>query len=694
MAFTSRWGARMKARWPHVRILRVFGTDGSRAWEIYLLPRQADVVYPAPKPPKAKPAPPPAANTSPPTTASPQVNALPLIGPATQTPAVPEPQIRLAPPTDRPAQPPADPTWTTPAINVQEVSPATDLPRRPTPAESGRERLPRPSPYLQPPRKPPSRYRDPPVFKVFGRDPITPAEPDQARPRTEPAAVEPEVSRPTAEPAASEPVAVEPVAVERAAFQPVDDVPDLFQPMTPPRPARSPTPARASLPHRSPPRPLPPPAPPPPAAQPPAPPPVVLPPVEAPSPAAPVAVEAAKVEAAKDEASKAGPAAYTWVHLRGVPDGPPGDPHRHVSRYMVTIRASVDLDAALRQSGVNAALRRLAQDPEDRTRRDDVVAELTAAPTPTRFTTTIFDLSTLRAAGEEGFLDGLLVIRNQGIQIGEQGLRPHHLTYVTTPTAEATRLLETNPRLAGALVDHLCPVPSAAAEVEELAHLVHEAIAERDRPASGPPNGKARPGLPPRGPGTVLRIEHFDGGRMGSRNVHVGRHIPGSEPSASALPINGSGPKIDTTAPPEVQSSPKTVSSPDSSPEVPPVTALPHANGSAPAADVPSAGTERKPRPTIDAADRILELDPRTIDLHPSLGQYLAALSDHIGYEVGTRAEPHPDPDHGQAADDDLWLEDLTAPSYPDREYPDREYPEHERDRDDDRDLGFGIAGR
>jgi hypothetical protein len=64
----------------------------------------------------------------------------------------------------------------------------------------------------------------------------------------------------------------------------------------------------------------------------------------------------------------------------------------------------------------------------------------------------------------------------------------------------------------------------------------------------------------------------------------------------------------------------------------------------------------RTPAPTvIDDPDRILELDPRTLDLHPSLGEYLAALSDRIGYEVGTRPT--------------------------------------ETDQDDG-DLGFGVAGR
>ncbi len=492
MAFRSRWSARAKALWPHVRVVRVFGTDGSSSWEVHLVPRRADIVVPEPRPkPVRKPAAPPSA----------------------------------APP---PAPAPTTQTWPAPE------RPATDLPRRPAPAESGRERLPRPSPYSQPAQAPPNRFRAPP-----GR------------------------------------------AATAAPVPPVPEVVDLFQPATPPE----------GLPAATEPAPV-------------------------PLPAGPAAARPLP--------------AYTWVQLRSGPGH--GDQGREVNRYMVTIRASIDLGPALREPDVGAALRRLSHDPADRLRRDDVVTELAAVPSSSRFTTTIFDLSTLHTDGAEAFLDGLLVIRNQGVQVGEQGGRPHHLTYVTTPTAEATRLLELNPRLAGALVDHLCPSPSGTGEGDQLDRLLRTARAGQEQPPNGQPRLLR---LSAWERGTVLRIEHLDAGSdpaTGARRVQVDRLLDDPEPLTSrngSTPANG------------VHRSHLNGSAPVNG-STPPI--LEQRQAGEPAPDDPD-------RPEIDDPDRILELDSRTLDLHPSLGQYLAALSDHIGYEVGTRPEVDPerddDHDHG-----------------------------------------------
>jgi hypothetical protein len=131
----------------------------------------------------------------------------------------------------------------------------------------------------------------------------------------------------------------------------------------------------------------------------------------------------------------------------------------------------------------------------------------------------------------------------------------------------------------------------------------------------------------------VLRIEHLEDGAdpaTGARRVQVDRHLPAPEPPAG-----------------------------------------PHLNGSArpihEQRQVTEPAADETARPAIDAPDRILELDSRTIDLHPSLGQYLAALSDHIGYEVGTR--PESDPDSSAEPADQL-------------------------ERDDDHDRGFGVTDR
>jgi hypothetical protein len=288
---------------------------------------------------------------------------------------------------------------------------------------------------------------------------------------------------------------------------------------------------------------------------------------------------------------------YIWVQLRQVNGEQDADHNRLVNRYMVTIHATVDLAKALRQSQVNDVLYRLARDPGDRRLRDDLVAELTAVPCPPRFATTIFDLSTLRTTGDENFLDGLLVIRNQGIQVGEPGLEPNRVTYVVTPTLAATRFLEGDPELAGALADHLCPSPSGSGKGADLNGLLREAIDEHELTAISRPRAPDLPSAQRRAGserGTVLRIEHLDGVLVGSRTVRVKRHIV--EPRMPGnLGRNG-------------------------------VISQPNA-------------PERAAQPSIDDPDRILELDPKTIDLHPSLGEYLAALSDHIGYEVGTRPD-------------------------------------------------------
>ena len=130
-----------------------------------------------------------------------------------------------------------------------------------------------------------------------------------------------------------------------------------------------------------------------------------------------------------------------------------------IEDYRLTIRTGLDHTRLLDGTAVAAALDELAAAPEDEHARDRAAGALTSpalwAPGEQEYQETL--LLSVLGSDRSALLDGVLILRSQGVLGGDPLRRRDRFDYALARTAEAAELLDGNPALAQALVDRFCP---------------------------------------------------------------------------------------------------------------------------------------------------------------------------------------------------------------------------------------------
>jgi hypothetical protein len=270
--------------------------------------------------------------------------------------------------------------------------------------------------------------------------------------------------------------------------------------------------------------------------------------------------------------------AWTWEGIEGGRNVQVGDTVWQVERFTVTVETGIDFDEALRRIEVHDAFRQLANDAQDFDHRRAVVVALTAGLHWPFLGRSTFALATTRiTAAVVSALDGVFVLRSQETRNGGPGSSASaggwgdssgpagypgtggapgsgsgsagsasagDIAYLVAPTTAATALVEHDPDLVVALVDHLAPpaapptptssaaqpaagpapAPGATAGTrsgDDLHRRLTAAVARTD-PALGP-----RSGLPlsPPSQEAVFRIQQADPFQSERANTRDHRHI-------------------------------------------------------------------------------------------------------------------------------------------------------------------------
>jgi hypothetical protein len=205
------------------------------------------------------------------------------------------------------------------------------------------------------------------------------------------------------------------------------------------------------------------------------------------------------------------------IHLAGARGVQIGDHNLQVDRYHVQVNASVDLASALRQGRVVRALCALMAAPQRSDLRVRAVGALTD-PVWSGPGRTSFDLSAARTV-DDSWWDWLLILRPQGVQIGDHSQQTNTFAYVISPTIEGAVLLAGEPSLAAALVDVICPPVPGSDDKAALAARMHDAV--RAIGVDLDYGGTRALSRPAPVAGELLTLNRVDGAAVGSNNVQV-----------------------------------------------------------------------------------------------------------------------------------------------------------------------------
>jgi hypothetical protein len=142
-----------------------------------------------------------------------------------------------------------------------------------------------------------------------------------------------------------------------------------------------------------------------------------------------------------------------------------------IDDFRLTIRTGLDHSRLLDGPTVAAALDGLAAAPQDEHARDRAADALTSphlwAPGGPEQQETL--LLSVLGSDRSALLDGVLILRSQGVVGGDPQRRRDRFDYALPRTAEVAELLDGNPELARALVDRFCPrEPAALGPLDDL----------------------------------------------------------------------------------------------------------------------------------------------------------------------------------------------------------------------------------
>lgn len=227
--------------------------------------------------------------------------------------------------------------------------------------------------------------------------------------------------------------------------------------------------------------------------------------------------------------------AWTWEGSEAGRDVQVGDTVWQVDRFTITVETGIDFDEALRRIEVHDAFRQLADDAQDFDHRRAVVMALTAGMHWPFLGRSTFALATTRiTAAVMSALDGVFVLRSHetrntgststsSTSSSGSTSSPGDLAYLVAPTTAATRLVENDPDLVVALVDHLDSRTPAVRTGDDL-HQRLSAAATRATPNPAPDPRGGRPLTPP-SQEAVFRIQSAEGFQRERANTRDHRHI-------------------------------------------------------------------------------------------------------------------------------------------------------------------------
>jgi hypothetical protein len=206
------------------------------------------------------------------------------------------------------------------------------------------------------------------------------------------------------------------------------------------------------------------------------------------------------------------------IELHDVSGAQVGDHNIQINRFVVrSPRVDLDLNAVLRRSDVQGAMRALQADPTNASLRQEVVDRLASTGLSFESRPARLTAGEVRRGWFADFLRRLLLFDVRGLQVGDHNTQRNTFVCAISDTVKGAELLRGRPDLARALTDYVCPRDTGGSNLAmlqrsfraEIESLPLDWTDDRDRGVR----------LAPPGALDVLRVNRTDALTVGRDNI-------------------------------------------------------------------------------------------------------------------------------------------------------------------------------